>query len=277
MYLVRDPRRDVGDGSSYDERDTRSDAYSRVAEVGICTRCGRDLGQNLGDRQVVIEYPSAIQGSEDVYLTVACFDCAPDVMRDVVQAEDLRAGDHFAYPAQASRSWLDPVVAEQRAIQASQGITPELLSDAARAVEEVGEDELERAALDAENRHPQGYGSGNPIDDDRGQDGPPRREDSDSPTTRAAMRRAYETMDLRNLTLDTLEDLAETAERFDDTVALAAFRDVIRSRRDQDVPPPPLFDAAHHERYAGAGHWSQFYTAWHEGDYRSCSICHPKD
>lgn len=49
-------------------------------------------------------------------------------------------------PCAPHGSWLDPIVEEQRAIQARQGITPELLAAATEADETIDPDELERFA-----------------------------------------------------------------------------------------------------------------------------------
>lgn len=89
-YLVRDPA--VGD-SHYREGEDRSDAYARAGMIEVCTRCGRDLGENLDGQQAVVEYPSANAGSDDVYLTAVCWDCVPDVIAAVRQADALRASD----------------------------------------------------------------------------------------------------------------------------------------------------------------------------------------
>lgn len=85
MYHVRNPRRDRLGVGAYQDAVDRGAAYVEASLVKICSRCDRDLGENVGGRQAVVEYPSANEGDDDVYLTVVCWDCVPDVV-DAVRA-----------------------------------------------------------------------------------------------------------------------------------------------------------------------------------------------
>lgn len=162
MYLVRDPHRETADHTTYVDVEQREFAYARASEVRICGRCGRDLGANVDGRQAVLEYPSADATSEDSYLLVVCWDCVPGAIEAVQSQDDLRSGDHFAYPSPTHprRAGADEACPTCRApadapcVYKSRPV--DVLEDHGYPLISVG-DRLEEAALDAENRHPQGY------------------------------------------------------------------------------------------------------------------------